>query len=330
MRNSPSKSEAYSGLRTAFDTRVKPSDHCELNSRGSRPLETREKRREATIERIVETALRLLATEGFEGLTIQKLAKELNYAVGALYRYFRSKDALLVALLHRVMDRIGEDLKTTLRLLGEERRSKREAAGVAEDAPLTPDEGLILLLGVCHVYVDFARKRPAEYGLISTLIGDPREFLATDAAAPLVPALIRLQLTLSHAINDAVKAGALSEGDARERGVILWSAMQGVLQLRKLGRFGVAGVELDRLVPIALRTLLLGWGADPTQLDRLTPRAEAMAQTLAERRDRQDAAREERARGGSQPEVAASPTSATTSPSGQADAGEATAPVSTP
>ena len=58
----------------------------------------REKRREATIERIVDTALHLLETEGYEGLTIQRLAKELGYAVGALYRYFRSKDALLVAL----------------------------------------------------------------------------------------------------------------------------------------------------------------------------------------------------------------------------------------
>lgn len=232
----------------------------------------REKRREATIERIVDTALHLLESEGFEALTIQRLAKELGYAVGALYRYFRSKDALLVAVLHRVMDRIGDDMSAGLEQVG------------GQDRPATAAEGLLRLVVVCNVYVGFAQNRRAEYGLISTLIGDPREVLATDAATPIVRSLIRLQLMLTGVINDAVRAGALEPGDARERGVILWSAMQGVLQLRKLGRFGVAGVELDRLVPIALRTLLIGWGADPALIDQLTPQAVEIADALAEQR----------------------------------------------
>lgn len=236
----------------------------------------REKRREATIERIVDTALHLLETEGYEGLTIQRLAKELGYAVGALYRYFRSKDALLVALLHRVMDRIGEDMQAGLAIVSQRR--------AAEDprTPLSRDEGLLRLLVCALAYVELAKRRQSEFGLISTLIGDPREFLKTEAAAPLVPMLIRLQLTLASALEDAVKAGALAPGDSRDRAVILWAGVQGVSQLRKLGRFGVAGVELDRLVPIALETLLLGWGAEREQLDRIVPEAQAIARSLAE------------------------------------------------
>lgn len=245
----------------------------------------REKRREATIERIVDTALQLLEREGFEALTIQRLAKELGYAVGALYRYFRSKDALLVALLHRIMDRVGEDMSAGLEWVEGERRERLAATGQPEDTPPSASEGLLRLVVVCNVYVAFAQSRRAEYGLISTLIGDPREVLATDAAAPIVRSLIRLQLMLTGIIDDAVRAGALVPGDARERGVILWSAMQGVLQLRKLGRFGVAGVELDRLVPIALRTLLIGWGADAQMIDQLTPHALEIADTLARQRD---------------------------------------------
>ncbi|PRQ09966.1 TetR/AcrR family transcriptional regulator [Enhygromyxa salina] len=244
----------------------------------------REKRREATIERIVERAMHLLETEGFEALTIQRLAKELDYAVGALYRYFRSKDALLVALLHRVMDRMGEDMAAGLEWIDNERAQRLASAGQPADTPLTESEGLLRLIVVSNVYVGFAQGRPTEYGLISTLIGDPREFLATEAAAPIFPALVRLQLMLTAVINDAVQAGALVKGDARERGVILWSAMQGVLQLRKLGRFGVAGVELARLVPIALRTLLLGWGATRELVDELTPRAVEISSVLNKQR----------------------------------------------
>jgi AcrR family transcriptional regulator len=248
-------------------------------------IHMREKRREATIERIVETAMVMLETEGFEALTIQRLAKKLNYAVGALYRYFRSKDALLVALLRRVMDRIGEDMAVGLGQVDRERGLRLAAAGLPPNTPLTADEGLLRLIVVGNVYVGFAQRRPTEYGLISTLIGSPREFLATEEAAPIFPALVRLQLMLTAVIDDAVEAGALAKGDARERGVILWSAMQGVLQLRKLGRFGVAGLALDRLAPIALRTLLLGWGADAARIDRLTPEALVLADALAKQRD---------------------------------------------
>ncbi len=245
----------------------------------------REKRREATIERIIDTALHLLESEGFEALTIQRLAKELGYAVGALYRYFRSKDALLVALLHRVMDRVGEDMTAGLERVERERSERLAAAGESDSTPLTASEGLLRLVVVCNVYVAFAQSRRAEYGLISTLIGDPREVLATEAAAPIVRSLIRLQLMLTSVIDDSVQSGALAPGDARERGVVLWSAMQGVLQLRKLGRFGVAGVELDGLVPIALRTLMIGWGADPKLIDELTPHALEIANTLVKQRE---------------------------------------------
>jgi AcrR family transcriptional regulator len=249
----------------------------------------REKRREATIERIVDTALHLLETEGYEGLTIQRLAKELGYAVGALYRYFRSKDALLVALLHRVMDRIGEDMQAGLAIVERQRTSHEPGS---PRTPLSRDEGLLRLLVCALAYVELAKRRQSEFGLISTLIGDPREFLKTEAAAPLVPMLIRLQLILASALEDAVKAGALAPGDSRDRAVILWAGVQGVSQLRKLGRFGVAGVELDRLVPIALETLLLGWGAERDQLDRIVPEAQAIARSLAEAAPRPRPSRE--------------------------------------
>ncbi|MFV8754746.1 TetR/AcrR family transcriptional regulator [Nannocystaceae bacterium ST9] len=247
----------------------------------------REKRREATIERIVETALHLLETEGYEGLTIQRLAKELGYAVGALYRYFRSKDALLVALLHRVMDRIGEDMQAGLAIV--KQREQASASDPSVRGPISRDEALLRLLVCALAYVELAKRRQSEFGLISTLIGDPREFLKTDAAAPLVPMLIRLQLLLAAAIEDAVRAGALAPGESRDRAVILWAGVQGVSQLRKLGRFGVAGVELDRLVPITLETLLLGWGAERAHLDRIMPEAQAIARELAQPRRRPSA-----------------------------------------
>ena len=46
-------------------------------------------------ERVVRTALGLLDEEGLEGLTLRRIAKELNVQAPALYWYFKNKQVLL-------------------------------------------------------------------------------------------------------------------------------------------------------------------------------------------------------------------------------------------
>ena len=64
----------------------------------------RQRSRERRTERIVATAGRLLAEEGFDALTMGRLAEELGVSVGSLYRYFRSKDALVAEVVSRGVD----------------------------------------------------------------------------------------------------------------------------------------------------------------------------------------------------------------------------------
>ena len=52
----------------------------------------RAKRREETSAAIVEAALAIVTEEGFDALTMKRLADELGYAIGAFYRYFPSKE----------------------------------------------------------------------------------------------------------------------------------------------------------------------------------------------------------------------------------------------
>ena len=62
-----------------------------------------ERRRKERSDRVLDAAMRLLVEEGAHALTIQRLAHDLDYAVGALYRYFPSKDALLADLQRKVI-----------------------------------------------------------------------------------------------------------------------------------------------------------------------------------------------------------------------------------
>jgi AcrR family transcriptional regulator len=52
----------------------------------------------ATRERLYATALRLIAARGYEATTLRDIAKDADVSVGLLYRYFPSKQAVVIAL----------------------------------------------------------------------------------------------------------------------------------------------------------------------------------------------------------------------------------------
>jgi AcrR family transcriptional regulator len=52
----------------------------------------------AARDRLYATALRLIAARGYEATTLRDIAKEASVSVGLLYRYFPSKQAVVIAL----------------------------------------------------------------------------------------------------------------------------------------------------------------------------------------------------------------------------------------
>ena len=60
-----------------------------------------------TRERVIQTALDLLQSEGVEGLTMRALAAKLGVAVTAIYWHVGNKDALLAELVDRIADDVG-------------------------------------------------------------------------------------------------------------------------------------------------------------------------------------------------------------------------------
>jgi AcrR family transcriptional regulator len=63
--------------------------------------------RESKVEEIVELAERRLGEEGYEGLSVAALARQLGLAQNAIYWYFPSKDHLFVAVLRRMLTQIA-------------------------------------------------------------------------------------------------------------------------------------------------------------------------------------------------------------------------------
>ncbi len=228
----------------------------------------RERRRAETRERFVDVAERLLIEEGPEALTMQRLAKELGYAVGAAYRYFSSKDAVLSAVQGRFVATVHRDLRT-----GQERVDATLARSRVDDATAA----LLRLVVLSQDYASLPTRRPAVYLLICRVLGDPRPLAETELAQEhMLPPVLELLTMVSDLFAAAQAVGALAPGPADRRAVVLWGTLHGVTQLQKLERFGVKAFAHTELSASTALTLLTGWGADPKQLEKARKRAKRL------------------------------------------------------
>lgn len=210
----------------------------------------------------------LMTEQGYEALTIARLAKELDYAVGALYRYFKGKDAILAALQVRCVNRISEDLLKVREILAEQPGEYSEG-----------ERELVHVLAGLGVYESLTFRRPTDYRLLTLSLGDPRELLATDMASVVYAPLNDVLGMVAEHLEKAASLGAIHEGSAETRIVVLWGATQGVIQLRKMSR--VDPKLGDRSLTDALLCgQLIGWGADPSKVEAFQVRAREVVDAL--------------------------------------------------
>ncbi len=207
----------------------------------------------------------LMVERGYEAFTIARLAKDLDYAVGALYRYFKGKDAILAALQLRVVQAIARDLAAV---------AEATDAHVARARSMTDGDALVLhVLATIGVYESLTYRRPMHHRLLGLSLGDPREFLAQEVVdAGMMPPLREVLATVAARLHAAAEAGALHPGDPMRRTVVLWGATQGMMQLRKLERFD-SNLADRRLTDELFSGLLAGWGAPLDRLPDLLDRA---------------------------------------------------------
>lgn len=210
----------------------------------------RERRHDENLRRILDEAMRQVEEGGFGGLSVNKLADAVDYTPGALYRYFGSKDALLSALIERVLGEVRDDL------------GRAQAQLPAQATPLAR------LWALVDGYRAFAKREPHRFGLLAMSLAEPRILLSDGAAAqPVMAMLMSAMQPLAETIAAAARAGQLAAGDAAERTVCVFAFLQGVLPLRKRSRHVPRVLDVDRLVVQGTRALLIGWGAKGRAVD---------------------------------------------------------------
>lgn len=196
--------------------------------------ERREREKLATRQAILDAARDLFVEDGYDAVTMRKIAEKVEYSPTAIYLHFADKDALMIELsicdfqaFTAAFGQIPSDLEPGLRLRG---------------------------LG--HALVRFALEHPNQYRL---LFMTPRPEPSEEVIAR-KPAEDAYDL-LCRAVEAAKAVGVVHPSrDLHETAQVLWGSMHGIVALHlvmpRKGRIPMVAVE--RLADEAMELLLAG------------------------------------------------------------------------
>lgn len=199
--------------------------------------ERRDRQRQELRQSILAASRGIAAREGWQAVSIRKVAEQIEYSPPTIYEHFDSKEALLVELM-----------REGFRLLMERVRASDSAAA-------TP---AARIMGVALAYWEFAWDYPELYQVMHGLGGVPfceePASGADQGSQPPAEAKVVFQFTMDAL--DALAGGAAS-CEEREAAVhILWATLHGLVALTMAGRIDGGRAQAAELVERAVRDFL--------------------------------------------------------------------------
>jgi AcrR family transcriptional regulator len=207
----------------------------------------------------LDTAFAIVSDEGFDALTMQRLADQTDAAIGAVYRYFPSKSALLAEVQRAAVDRLNVSLSMIVD------RAERTFAELDLD-PAGLALTRLVLFG--RWFVATADAFPQELHMLQILMSDPREQMSVEDGLRVLPSAMALLDGVRTVVETATETGALDTREEPMARVVTWAAaVGGVLQLSRLGVYDTELFDGDRLARNLTANLFVSWGADRERVD---------------------------------------------------------------
>ncbi len=195
----------------------------------------RERERQELRQAILGAARELARSGGWQAVSMRKVAEQIEYSAPAIYEYYASKEAILLALTQ-----VGFGLLLDrLRAVSAEQPRER-------------------ILQLVDGYWAFAMESPELYQVMYGLDGAPISTGEPPAEARAVFALLREAVALyrEEPVPPESAQPTGLDGDVE----ILWATLHGLVSLTMAGRVSGGPERAQRLVRRAVRTLLDQWG----------------------------------------------------------------------
>ncbi|MBT8766282.1 TetR/AcrR family transcriptional regulator [Metapseudomonas boanensis] len=131
-------------------------------------------------EHLVRATLKCLVAEGHAGISVRRIAKEANVAIGLINHYFGSIDALVALAYETLANEVSQALKAQIEQAGTDPSARLEAFLVGYFSPVTLDPDLLspwvvfwsLIRHSPQVNDAHERTYGSSLGLLETLLSD--------------------------------------------------------------------------------------------------------------------------------------------------------------
>jgi AcrR family transcriptional regulator len=165
--------------------------------------ERREREREEVRTKILDAARELFTSEGYEKVTMRRIAEAIEYSPTAIYLHFEDKEDLVLALCRQDFGRLL-------------------AAFQGAALPTDPIER-IRVLG--RAYARFGIENPNHYRFMFMTLPKPEH-----RPEPTDPGHQSFEF-LRSAVGEAIESGAFAERDVDTVAQVLWASLHGVVAL---------------------------------------------------------------------------------------------------
>jgi AcrR family transcriptional regulator len=173
--------------------------------------ERREREKSETRDKILDAARELFVTEGYEGVSMRKVAEKIEYSPTAIYVYFADKNELFRELCHQDYARLADIFRSS--------------------AMSTDPIERIRQIGT--IYAEFGTRYPNHYRFMFMTPHPAHEFDEEDRELHGNPEKDAYAF-LKWAVQQAIDAGCFRE-DLRDAEIVsqtLWAAVHGVISLQ--------------------------------------------------------------------------------------------------
>lgn len=160
-------------------------------------------------QEILDAARDILAQEGYEGLSMRKVARRIDYSPTAIYLHFKDRDDLVSSVCEQLMSGLAKVLQ--------------QVADRHSDPLVALKKGL-------RRYVEFGLKHPQHY---QAMFGIPHGHDGAKHARHQAPATMAMQAFgfLTRVLGECVRQKKLAKVDVRTASCALWAGVHGITSL---------------------------------------------------------------------------------------------------
>ncbi|MDY6837371.1 MAG: TetR/AcrR family transcriptional regulator [Thermodesulfobacteriota bacterium] len=187
-------------------------------------------------QRILEAAMGMFAKGGYQAVSMRRIARQIEYSAGTIYRYFENKEDIMLQLCFQGFERLLAMQMELEEIPDPIERVKRGS----------------------RLYVAFAVANPELYELMF----GTKEIIKQPEGAEESVALKSLGKFVAH-VQQCLDAGYFSGSDAQTLAIALWASLHGLslLLIKEQFRF-LPEERVDQVVEKALAFTLRGGGKD--------------------------------------------------------------------